>query len=97
MAAKHESVLRRKIFKAIEAKYGKAVYIFHPHGGMYSAGAPDLVGALRGRFFGLEVKTPENGKGVTKLQKAHLDQIKSAGGVSAVVTSVEEALSALDT
>lgn len=95
MAAKAETRLRGKIVKAIEAKYGEAVYVKHPHGSMYSSGLPDLIGCLGGTFFALEVKTPENRKGATKLQELHLSQIDEAGGYSAVVRSVDEALAVL--
>lgn len=94
MASKAETRLRGKIVRAIEAEFD-SVYVKHPHGSMYSSGLPDLIGCLGGTFFGLEVKTPENKKGATKLQQLHLDMIEDAGGVSAVVRSVEEALAVL--
>lgn len=94
MASKPETRLRGKIVKAIEAEF-EYVYVKHPHGSMYSSGLPDLIGCLEGTFFALEVKTPENKKGATKLQQLHLDNIENAGGVAAVVRSVDEALEVL--
>ena len=96
MASKPETRLRAKIVKAVEKEFGDDVYIKHPHGSMYSAGLPDLIGCLEGTFFALEVKTPENRSGATKLQQLHLDQIETAGGVAAVVRSVDEAINALE-
>ena len=58
------------------------------------AGVPDIVGVYRGRFFALEVKQPGNKP--TVLQAAMLRQITAAGGIAAVVTSVEEARAALE-
>lgn len=94
MAAKAETRLRAKIVKALEREY-PGIYVKHPHGSMYSSGLPDLIGCWEAVFFGLEVKTPDNKKGATKLQQLHLDNIEAAGGVSAVVRSPEEAIEAL--
>ena len=96
MASKQETRLRNKIKKAIEAEF-EDVYIFHPHGSMYAAGAPDLCGCLspEGTFFGLEVKMPRSRNRLTKLQGEYLARINGAGGIAAVVTTVKEALDAL--
>lgn len=54
------------------------------------SGVPDILACLDGRFIAIEVKNP-NGKGVTSaLQKRNIKQINRAGGISAVVISVEE-------
>lgn len=59
------------IVKAI-MKYLKTVpgcFCWKEHGGMYgTAGIPDIIACINGRFFGFEVKT-EDGK-PTKLQEA---------------------------
>jgi hypothetical protein len=81
----------------------EGAYVFHPHGGMYSSGVPDLVGCLpvnpnwtgldkHGLFFGVEVKTPQNKRGATEQQEKHLEAIREAGGRAGVATSVKEAL-----
>jgi len=63
-------------------------YFMKTHGDKFSrAGVPDIVGCLGGRYFGLEVKRP--GGVTTKLQDHELGKIKAAGGVAAVVFSVE--------
>lgn len=54
----------------------------------FTAGIPDIVGCLRGRFFGLEVKQP--GGAVRPLQRAIVERIRSCGGIAAVVRSVAD-------
>lgn len=96
MAPKPETKLRNKIKAGLESDYGDAIYIAHPHGSMYGAGMLDLVGCLWGYFFSLEVKTPQNGKGATKLQKSHINRIRKAGGIADVVTSLADARGVID-
>lgn len=94
MASKPETKLRLKIQKAVRQEYGQLVFIEHPTAGMYGSGLLDLVGCLGGRFFALEVKY---GKGKpTERQQEMIHRIGEAGGVAAVVRSVEEALSVLE-
>lgn len=57
-------------------------------GPFQSAGLPDVIGCDFGRFFAFEVKQP--GKTATPLQSAVLAAIRRAGGIAAVVTSVDE-------
>ena len=66
-------------------------------GGRYIAyghvGSGDIIGLLPGgRFFSLELKTPENRKGPTPEQIAFGEAVSLAGGLYAVVRSVEEAV-----
>ena len=79
------------IVKAI-MKYLKAVprcFAWKEHGGMYgTAGIPDIIACINGRFFGFEVKT-ESGK-PTKLQEATIRKILAADGTAVVVRSVDE-------
>jgi hypothetical protein len=92
-----EDQLRLKIMRALRKE---GAYVFHPHGGMYSSGVPDLVGCKPrivgsrkvGQFFGVEVKTPQNRKGATEQQEKHLEMIREAGGRAGVARSVKEAL-----
>ena len=85
-------MLEKDIVAAI-MRYIKTVpgcFAWKEHGGMYgTSGLPDIICCYCGRFVGLEVKTPD-GK-ATKLQEVALAKIKAAGGVSAVVRSVDEA------
>jgi hypothetical protein len=64
-------------------------FFWKEHGGMYgTAGIPDIIACIDGRFFGFEVKT-ETGK-PTALQEATLRKINDAGGTSLVVRSVAD-------
>lgn len=70
-------------------------FCWKEHGGMYgTAGIPDIIACIEGRFFGFEVKT-EDGK-TTKLQEATIRKILAAGGVALVVRSVDEVRTAID-
>ena len=53
-----------------------------------TAGIPDVICCLDGRFFAFEVKTPDGV--VTKLQERTIHKIKVAGGHAYVVRSVED-------
>ena len=64
-------------------------FAWKEHGGMYgSAGIPDVICCLDGRFFAFEVKTAIGR--VTLLQVATIQKILAAGGMAAVVRSVDE-------
>lgn len=54
------------------------------------AGDPDVFGSINGRHFELEVKLP--GEKPTDLQRKRLEEWASAGAITGVVTSPEEAL-----
>lgn len=73
-------------------KYLKTVpecFSWKEHGGMYgTAGIPDIVCCLGGRFVAFEVKT-SSGK-LTKLQEITIRRIKDAKGEAYKVTSLEE-------
>ena len=64
-------------------------FAWKEHGGMYgTAGIPDIIACIDGRFFAFEVKTPV-GK-TTALQAATIRKILACGGTAAVVRSVDE-------
>lgn len=64
-------------------------FAWKEHGGMYgTAGIPDIIACIGGRFVAFEVKTP-TGK-LTKLQETTIQKIKNAKGEAYKVTSVEE-------
>jgi len=73
-------------------KYLKTVplcFCWKQHGGaMGTAGIPDIICCLNGRFVAFEVKT-EAGK-LTKLQEATITKIKAAKGEAYKVTSLAE-------
>lgn len=84
-------MLEKDIVNAI-MKYLKTVphcFAWKEHGGMYgTAGIPDIIACVDGRFYGFEVKT-ETGK-PTGLQQATIRKILRAGGVAVIVRSVDE-------
>lgn len=64
-------------------------FIWKEHGGMYgTAGIPDIIACIDGRFFAFEVKQP--GGRLTRLQETTIAKIEAAGGVALMVTSVAE-------
>ena len=64
-------------------------FFWKEHGGQYgTAGIPDIIVCYKGRFYGLEAKVGKNQP--TRLQAATIEQIRHAGGVAAVVRSVDE-------
>ena len=79
-------------------KYLKTVprcFAWKEHGGMYgTAGIPDVIACVNGRFFAFEVKT-DTGK-TTALQDATIRKILSAGGRAVVVRSVDEVRTAIN-
>ena len=84
MAATPEKLVKNKI-KVILQDGG--VYYAMPIGSGYgNAGVPDFLACVNGRFLAVEAKA---GKGkTTALQDAHLEKIKTAGGVSMVVNEM---------
>lgn len=71
-------------------KHRPRCFAWKTHGGMYgTAGIPDIIACVGGRFVALEVKQP--GGKLSRLQEITLGKIRAAGGVAAMVTSVEEA------
>jgi Holliday junction resolvase len=64
-------------------------FAWKTHGGLYgTAGIPDIIACVEGRFFAFEVKTV-SGKS-TILQEATIKKILAAGGTAAVVRSADE-------
>lgn len=84
-------MLEKDITEKIK-RYLKTVpdcFFWKEHGGQYgTAGIPDIIACIRGRFFAFEIKTPK-GK-VTKLQEATIRKINEAGGTAVVVRSAED-------
>jgi hypothetical protein len=94
--AQRESRLSGNIRKAIEEHFRFRVFVFKVWGSEHMmAGLPDLIGCLEGKFFGLEVKHPETRGDVSARQEYVGALIERSGGLYRVVTTREEALSAL--
>lgn len=69
-------------------------FVWKTHGGMYgTAGIPDIIACIDGRFYAFEVKQP--GGRITRLQEVTLEKLRAAGGVAVIVTSVDEVKRAL--
>jgi len=59
-------------------------YYFYPvASGYMSAGVPDIIACIQGRFIGIECKAGKNGTSI--LQDKNLVHIKKNGGVAVVV------------
>lgn len=83
----------RSITRAIKAALDKEPSVWHLKyaGGFYgTAGIPDLIVCVRGKFVALEVKQPGNYP--TQIQRHVSAKITSAGGLCVTVRSVDEAL-----
>lgn len=64
-------------------------FAWKEHGGLYgTAGIPDIIACIDGKFYAFEVKTPV-GK-TTILQEATIRKILACGGTASVVRSVDE-------
>jgi hypothetical protein len=90
-----EKTISAKIIKALRETAGPDGWFVKIPGGPSLAGIPDILGCYRGRFVAFEVKRPGGSYGVTERQQHHLNMIAQAGGVSAIVDSVEGALEAI--
>ena len=64
-------------------------FCWKEHGGMYgTAGIPDVIACVNGRFVAFEVKT-KTGR-LSKLQEVTLGRIRDAGGKAYMVKSAAE-------
>jgi Holliday junction resolvase len=80
-----ESGVQSKIIKWLESEGHYVARVVKAS----KAGCPDLLVCAGGRFVALEVKRPKGGV-VSPLQKHHIGKIQEAGGIAAVVRSVED-------
>lgn len=82
-----ESTIVRRIMKWL--KNQPDCFCWKEHGGMYgTAGIPDIICCINGRFVAFEVKNAV-GK-TTVLQEMDIKSIQNAGGIAAVVRSLDE-------
>jgi hypothetical protein len=83
-----ESALQAAV---IEYLRGRDTYVYNAGGSASSAkGTADLLVCYRGRFVHLELKRPEGSYCETTVQQIRRRQVKNAGGVGTVVTSIED-------
>ncbi len=88
-----ESDIVRAIIGYLKALPG--CFCWKEHGGMYgTAGIPDIIACINGRFFGFEVKT-DIGR-PTQLQLATIRKINNCGGCAGVVRSVDDVKALID-
>ena len=90
-------MLEKDIVAAIlrHLKQRPRCFAWKTHGGTYgTAGIPDVIACVNGRFCAFEVKQP--GKKPSRLQAVILGKLRAAGGIACVVTSVAEVKEALD-
>lgn len=84
----NEAEITKRSVKALRKRGHFAVKI---HGGPHQvAGLPDISACIRGHFVGIEMKASGKEGTLTEKQAKKLRDIKKAGGVTAVCTSVEQ-------
>lgn len=88
-AMQPEAKITKKIRERLEKKGARVFKIQASEDSHQEAGIPDLLVCLKGQFIGIETKQPR-GK-LRPLQKVVLREIFDAGGVAAVVETVEQA------
>jgi hypothetical protein len=85
-----ETRITKKIVARVRTDYPDS-FIFKVMGGAFTtAGIPDLIWILQGRFIGLEVKVP--GNTASKIQVYVHSLIRRAGGIVGVVYSYADVL-----
>lgn len=90
-----ESTITKGILKMLKKDYPGTWYKIH--GGPYQErGIPDIIGCHQGVFCGIEVKKPEKRSNTTTYQEDQLSSIHESGGLSGVVTSIEETRTLMD-
>ena len=83
----NETEIVKKIIAYLRTVPG--CFCWKEHGGMYgTAGIPDIISCIDGKFIAFEVKTA-TGK-TTALQERTIERIHNAGGVAVVVRSVDD-------
>lgn len=87
-----EARLVKKIQAYIKGAGGRSFKI-HGEGTYQEAGIPDLLVCYKGWFIGIEVKQP--GEQASPKQRSVLKSIDAAGGLTAVVDSLEEVVNLL--
>lgn len=87
-----ESRIKKAIREALKER--GAFWSLVPEGTFAKPGDPDMIVCYKGRFIGMEGKT-SSGR-LSDVQKLRMEQIEAAGGIYAVVRSVEDAMAVLD-
>ena len=83
----------RIVKKALKLLRQEGGFWINLHGGPFQqAGLPDIIGCWKGRFVGFEAKRLGRKLKTSKLQEYVLKEIAKSEGISAVISSAEEAL-----
>lgn len=75
-----EHLLVQRLVSVLRAQ---GAYVVKAHGSPFTRGRPDVEACYKGLYVAVEVKRP--GERLTALQETTLDEIRRAGGVTAVV------------
>ena len=89
MSRQPEGRIVEKIKLLFQENGGRPFKIVGSDEGFQETGIPDLLVCFRGRFIGAEVKQP--GADLRPTQRVILHEIYRAGGVAAVLETVEQA------
>lgn len=88
-----EPQLTRKIIRALRKIGGRYIQVIKVHGSPYQQrGIADILVCYCGHFIALEVKRPGKERNLSAYQEAFLANVAEAGGASALVTSVTQAI-----
>ena len=82
----NETQLKVKVLKWLKAEYPKG--FFYKTSDKFTAGIPDIICGIRGRFVAIELKAP--GGKATKLQLYAMKKIAAAGGLVMICNSLED-------
>jgi len=94
MGKQSESKLSSRIIKALNRQ--PETFAWKNHGSQFTLGGlPDIIVCSRGLFIGLEVKMPGLKDNVSPVQQVVHQQLRAAGGRVHVISSIDEALSAI--
>jgi len=88
-----EGALSAKMAKRVRERGG---WMRKVAGGPYGAGWPDNVGVYRGVMLAIEVKLPSKERTLTALQAQTLEDLRKAGAVALMLTSVRQLEHVLD-
>ena len=81
MATTPEAKVKKRVKEILDKL--EAYYFMPATGGYGRSGIPDIVGCIKGVFFGIECKA-QGGK-PTALQQREIGRIRDAGGIALVV------------
>ena len=82
-----EQQIQKQIITSIEQDYSGYVVNVNKAS---KAGVSDLIACIEGRFISLEIKKPGKESTLSALQIHNLNLASEAGGVAAMITSVEQ-------